>query len=631
MGTVLLIMGSKATVCIYVSAVLGLVLAVLGACLKWAIFPAVVTSLINTNLELRPNTEAWDAWITPPVTPYMKFTFFNVLNPDDVRAGLKPRVEEIGPFSYIEKREKKNPVTIYDEISYGSYIAYEFDETTSCEECKINTNVTVINPVMVLVPYLVDKTLSDIGKSPIGGLRVTKNETIHDLAVTLFDRVTTSLNLKTSGPGSDFPDDIVLTGSPDDMIFNGVYSPILAATYSYLIEPSGIILDISYILADIIIDIAVNMQDPVGNPIFNGIYNNLPNDIKAIIDLIPTLGSAFIGPVLAGTIAGAVNVTEVLENMDLPPMIDLQSGTFGFFKGTNATQTYWKINSGKYNLDQYQRVLQFNGNSRLPDGWWPNFGPTPNAESSGLTGICHDIVGTDGLAFSPGVTSEDTLWLFNDQLCRSIWLTYEDDVNIDGIKALKFTPPADVFSFSNPDNFCYCPDIRECAQEANSTWDLSQCERCVDGIISLEGCQGVPVIMSTPHFLDGDERLWKAIGGLQPVRDLHVTYLNLEPLSGMPMQAHKRIQISLPVSASPYFDSLNNLLTNMPNYTQPELVFPLPWVDEGADIDAENLKKAKGLLVTPFIAVDAVTGILIAIGGLMMIGSLLWYLKSKCC
>ena len=170
---------------------------------------------------------------------------------------------------------------------------------------------------------------------------------------------------------------------------------------------------------------------------------------------------------------------------------------------------------------------------RLPDGWWPNFGPTPNAESSGLTGVCHDIVGTDGLAFSPGVQKEDKLWLFNDQLCRSIWLTHEEDVNIDGIKALKFTPPKEVFSFANPDNFCYCPDIQECAEEVDSeTWDLTNCERCVDGIISLEGCQGVPVIMSTPHFLDGDERLWEAIDGLQPVKDLHVTYLNLEPLSG---------------------------------------------------------------------------------------------------
>ena len=99
----------------------------------------------------------------------------------------------------------------------------------------------------------------------------------------------------------------------------------------------------------------------------------------------------------------------------------------------------------------------------------------------------------------------------------------------------------------------------------------------------------------------------------------------------MPLQAHKKIQISLPVSQSDYFDCMNNLLTQMDNYTQPELVFPLAWVDEGADIDKENLKKAKGLLVTPFIAVDAVTGILIGIGGLMMIVSVFWCLKSKLC
>ena len=40
---------------------------------------------------------------------------------------------------------------------------------------------------------------------------------------------------------------------------------------------------------------------------------------------------------------------------------------------------------------------------RLPDNWWPNFGPTPSADKSGNNGICHDILGTDGLSFSPGV------------------------------------------------------------------------------------------------------------------------------------------------------------------------------------------------------------------------------------
>merc|ERR1711981_54746 len=99
--------------------------------------------------------------------PHMKFHFFNVLNADEVRNGLKPRVEEIGPFSYKEHRKKKNPVTIYEEISYGSYIAYEYDEEDSCDTCKEDTNVTVINPVMVLVPYLLEKTLNDISKNPL--------------------------------------------------------------------------------------------------------------------------------------------------------------------------------------------------------------------------------------------------------------------------------------------------------------------------------------------------------------------------------------------------------------------------------------------------------------------------------
>ena len=56
---------------------------------------------------------------------------------------------------------------------------------------------------------------------PIGSLRVTNNETIYELAETLFGKVTWKLNNMTSGPDALFPDDVVLTGTPDDMIFNG--------------------------------------------------------------------------------------------------------------------------------------------------------------------------------------------------------------------------------------------------------------------------------------------------------------------------------------------------------------------------------------------------------------------------
>ena len=92
-----------------------------------------------------------------------------------------------------------------------------------------------------------------------------------------------------------------------------------------------------------------------------------------------------------------------------------------------------------------------------------------------MSGICHDIIGTDGGAFAPDVkevelqcfdflfqvTSQDAkLWAFNAGLCRSIWLEYVEDVKIKGIKTMRFTVPNAVFNFSNPDNYCFCHGVR---------------------------------------------------------------------------------------------------------------------------------------------------------------------------
>ena len=64
---------------------------------------------------------------------------------------------KLGPFSYREVREKQNIVQVQETISYGSYIAYEFDREASCEECEFNTNVTVINPVIVMIDWTLEK------------------------------------------------------------------------------------------------------------------------------------------------------------------------------------------------------------------------------------------------------------------------------------------------------------------------------------------------------------------------------------------------------------------------------------------------------------------------------------------
>ena len=169
---------------------------------------------------------------------------------------------------------------------------------------------------------------------PIGSLRVTNNETLYELAENLFGKVTRKLNIMTSGPDARFPDDVVLTGSPDDMIFNGkkkpkktlftysvfhkkifsliagVKSPILQATYAYLTEVDGLLYDISSILADIILDIVHDMLDET--KILHRIYLLLDEATKTAIQLANQLPIETLTLLLNGQLAGAVNVTAII-------------------------------------------------------------------------------------------------------------------------------------------------------------------------------------------------------------------------------------------------------------------------------------------------------------------------------
>ena len=89
------------------------------------------------------------------------------------------------------------------------------------------------------------------------------------------------------------------------------------------------------------------------------------------------------------------------------------------------------------------------------------------------------------------------------------------------------------------------PDVEE--------WNHDACveapHNCYDGLIHVGECQGgVPVSMSAPFFYNGDERL----GGLDffdpPLvanKDAHDTILDLDPVTSIALNAHKRIQVCL--------------------------------------------------------------------------------------
>ena len=58
-------------------------------------------------------------------------------------------------------------------------------------------------------------------------------------------------------------------------------------------------------------------------------------------------------------------------------------------------------------------------------------------------------------------------------------------------------------------------------------------ERCtLDGVFDASICQeGVPIIISLPHFMNADKRITDRIDGLKPNEELHRPELHVEPVN----------------------------------------------------------------------------------------------------
>ena len=500
--------------------VVGLVLFILGFVVQFSLFPKILESQVYENLKLEEGTEAWDGFVEPPVPVYMQFRFFNVTNPDKIKMGEKPEVKEVGPYVYVETRRKEDIFAVGDDqINYAQYYAYSFDgeKTTEfgCPGCTDQDEIVVINPFMLILTQLLSaapdkwKTLGDVANN--FGL----NETfVTDLVVANLPEdleafkpiIVSAIQKLFELPIPDYLDslnqsiekegeDIVVSTTPDELLYSGFEPKLLDVLFG---------------------SIGIAFGPPIDT-----LLDSLKGDLKAT--LCPTLPE---------------------------PLADCK---FGLFKGGNGTKgtstgSYYTINSGKHEIHKFLHIEKFRGSETLPDEWWPFVAPIPSAGDVGVQGVCHEIYGSDGTQFPPFVEKEESKWLFVSELCRSIWLDFDTEVEVEEIEAYRYRPPIEVFQMTNPNNYCYCPEFEQCAQpyEDRDEWNTTACyEYCKDGFIKVGECYGgLPLIMSAPHYWNVDSSLHDQIIGLNADRDKHDTYLDIEPITGVALSAHKRIQVS---------------------------------------------------------------------------------------
>lgn len=242
-----------------------------------------------------------------------------------------------------------------------------------------------------------------------------------------------------------------------------------------------------------------------------------------------------------------------LKEEDLLPTKDLPNNAFGILNGKNATPVGpFEINTGLYDQSRYTYMVSYKGQKRM-NKWGTDY--------------CNRIFGTDGAQFPPFRSKRDKLPIFTADLCRTLYVMFDQESEFKGIPVwrLRLDPKLFETPAMNPDNECYCAHWRK------------RPDRCsVRGVMDLAGCLNAPLVLSAPHFMGTEPNLANLVEGLEPSKKKHEFFMYFEPRLGLPVFAYARLQMSIRVERTAFlrgFDKIRNAY------------IPLVWIEESGGLD----------------------------------------------
>ena len=112
-----------------------------------------------------------------------------------------------------------------------------------------------------------------------------------------------------------------------------------------------------------------------------------------------------------------------LGNDVLPQEQKLPFNKFGFFVNKNHSLSgFWETMTGIDKVRDVARVISYENKDKL-DFWSDD--------------ACNAIKGTDGSLFHPEVQKNETLYIFNKDLCQSLPLVFQEEVSHHGMETYR--------------------------------------------------------------------------------------------------------------------------------------------------------------------------------------------------
>nr|UTN00851.1 sensory neurons membrane protein [Semanotus bifasciatus] len=210
--------------------------------------------------------------------------------------------------------------------------------------------------------------------------------------------------------------------------------------------------------------------------------------------------------------------------------------------------------------------------------------------------LCNKIRGITTI-FPPNIQKNMLFESYAEDVCRVMGLEYEREETVKGIPGYRFIARNDSFEASKEENYCFC---------INKSRTLDGGFGCLkDGLVDLTTCTGAPVLMSFPHLLYADQGYLSSVKGLHPNRAEHETFVILEPISGVPLQLSRKIQLNMFIRPLEGIASMENVS---------HALIPIMWIEESTVLGDEYTDMLKNTLFRTMKIFSVVKWVVIGIG-----------------
>nr|KAF6467636.1 scavenger receptor class B member 1 [Rousettus aegyptiacus] len=147
------------------------------------------------------------------------------------------------------------------------------------------------------------------------------------------------------------------------------------------------------------------------------------------------------------------------------------------------------------------------------------------------------------------------------------------------------------------------------------------CPCLESGVQNVSTCRfNAPLFLSHPHFYNADSVLAQAVLGLDPSEKEHSLFLDIHPVTGIPMNVSVKLQLSLYIKAVKGIGQTGQIKP---------VVLPLLWFEERGSMEGKTLEMFYTQLVLLPRVMRYAQYVLLAVGCVLLLIPIVYHMRSQ--